>query len=138
MSSQMAVLRLPASIESFEPFRSFALAELERESGLAALLPRLELVLEELLINIINYAYRGGEGEIEVECEAPNPKEFRLRIRDWGAPFNPLEQQNPDLSADIQSREVGGVGIFLVKQMTSGLTYQRLNGANILTAWFEN
>jgi serine/threonine-protein kinase RsbW len=134
----MAVLRLPASMESFEPFRSFALAELERESSLTSLLPRLELVLEEILVNIINYAYKGGEGEIEVECEAASPKAFRLSIRDWGSPFNPLEQKTPDLSADIEKREVGGVGVFLVKQMTSRLAYERLNGANVLTAWFEN
>lgn len=134
----MVSLRLSARMESYGVFRSFVVEQLERESGLKELIPKVDLVLEEVLVNAVNYAYPDGNGEIEVECEVAGPKEFRLTVRDWGAPFNPLEQADPDLTADIDSREVGGVGIFLVKQMTSRLHYEYISGANVLTAWFEN
>ncbi|MDA8307423.1 MAG: ATP-binding protein [Deltaproteobacteria bacterium] len=134
----MVTLRLPARMESFGAFRSFVVEQMERESDLEELIPRVDLVLEEVLINAINYAYPNGEGDIEVECEVAGPKKFRVTVKDWGAPFNPLEQEDPDLTADIDSREVGGVGIFLVKQMTSRLDYEYTNGGNVLTAWFED
>lgn len=133
----MPTLRLPARLESYEPFRSFVVAQMEREGSLGELIPKVDLVLEEVLINVINYAYPGGEGEIEVQCETPGPREFRVTVRDWGAPFNPLEQADPDLTTDIDSRQVGGVGIYLVKHMTSRLSYEYTNGGNVLTAWFE-
>ena len=133
----MPTLRLPAVMESFGTLRSFVLSEMEREDDLRDLVPQVDLVLEEVLINVINYAYPRGEGEIEVECEAEGPGRFRLTVKDWGRPFNPLEQADPDVTADIDSREVGGVGIFLVKQMTGRLHYDYTGGGNVLTAWFE-
>ena len=58
----MAILRLPASMESFGSLRSFVLQELERQGGLEELAPRVDLVMEEVLVNAINYAYPKGEG----------------------------------------------------------------------------
>ena len=133
----MAKLRLPASMESFESFRSFVLRELERRGGLEELAPRVDLVMEEVLVNAINYAYPTGEGEIEVECLAEGPGRFCVRVKDWGVPFNPLEQDTPDLSADISSRRVGGLGIYLVRQMAAGLAYECREGGNVLTIRFE-
>jgi len=132
----MAILRLPASMESFESFRSFVLQELERQGGLEELAPRVDLVMEEVLVNAINYAYPKGGGEIEVECLAEGSGSFRVTVRDWGVAFNPLERAPPDLSADISSRQVGGLGIYLVKQMAGRLTYECRDGGNVLTIWF--
>ena len=60
-----------------------------------------------------------------------------MTVRDWGVPFNPLDQAAPDLAADISSRQVGGLGIYLVKQMASRLTYEYRDGGNVLKLWFE-
>ena len=133
----MSTLRLPASMESFGSLRAFVLQELERQSGLEELAPRVDLVMEEVLVNAINYAYPKGEGKIEVECLAEGPGRFRVTVRDWGVAFNPVEQAPPDLSADISSRQVGGLGIYLVKQMAGRLTYECRDGGNVLTIWFE-
>jgi anti-sigma regulatory factor (Ser/Thr protein kinase) len=135
--AKMPRLCLPASMESFESFRSFVLQELERGNGLEELLPQVDLVMEEVLVNVINYAYPKGEGKIEVACLAEGPGRFRVTVRDWGVPFNPLDQATPDLSADISSRQVGGLGIYLVKQMARRLTYEYRDGGNVLTVWFE-
>ena len=133
----MSILRLPASMESFGSLRAFVLQELERQSGLEELAPRVDLVMEEVLVNAINYAYPKGEGEIEVECLAEGPGKFRVMVKDWGVPFNPLDQAPPDLSMDISSRRIGGLGIYLVKQMAGRLTYECRDGGNVLTIWFE-
>ncbi|MGO8944315.1 MAG: ATP-binding protein [Syntrophobacteraceae bacterium] len=133
----MSTLRLPSSMESFGSFRSFVLQELERENGLEELVPRVDLVMEEVLVNAINYAYPDGEGKIEVECLVEGTVRFRVTVRDCGVPFNPLDQAAPDLSTDISRRQVGGLGIYLVKQMASQLTYEYRDGTNILTLWFE-
>lgn len=134
----MPTLRLPASMESFESFRSLVLLEMERESGLEELVPRVDLVMEEVLVNVISYAYPQGNGEIEVECVADGPGRLRLTIKDWGVPFNPLDRASPDLSTDISNRQVGGLGIYLVKQMASQLVYEYRDGGNVLTLWFES
>ncbi len=133
----MSTLRLSASMESFETFRSFVLREMNRERDLEELIPQVELVLEEVLVNVINYAYGQGNGDIEVECGAEGPGKFHVIVTDWGTAFNPLDQADPDLSTDISNRRIGGLGIHLVKHMATRLNYERRNGGNILTLWFE-
>ncbi len=133
----MITLRLPANMESLGHFRSFVLSEMEREGDLQELTPQVDLVLEEILVNVIHYAYEKGKGEIEVECGAEAPGTFRVTVTDWGKAFNPLDQADPDLSASIDDRGIGGLGIHLAKHMASRLNYERRNGGNILTLWFE-
>jgi anti-sigma regulatory factor (Ser/Thr protein kinase) len=87
----MPTLHLPAAMESLESFRSFVLRELGREKGLDGLAPQVDPILEEILVNAINYAYPLGNGEIEVECMAEGPEMFRVTVRDWGVPLNPLD-----------------------------------------------
>ncbi|MEM5790069.1 MAG: ATP-binding protein, partial [Syntrophobacteraceae bacterium] len=120
----MPILRLPASMESFEPFRSFVLQHLKGDSQLEDLTNRVDLALEEVLVNAIHYAYPENEGEIEIECRADGEGRFYIALRDWGGAFNPVEQAAPDLTSDIDHRQVGGLGIFLVKQMASRLAYE--------------
>jgi anti-sigma regulatory factor (Ser/Thr protein kinase) len=132
----MSKLRLPANLKSFETFRTFILQELERENGSEELVHRVDLAIEEVLVNSISYAYPNGEGEIEVECFYEGPGEFLVTVKDWGVPFNPLDQASPDLSADISSRRVGGLGIYLVRQMSDRQTYEYRNGGNVITLLF--
>lgn len=133
----MSRLRLPASMESFGLFRSFVLEELERTGELDDLVPKVDLVLEEVLVNAIHYAYPGAHGELEVECLSESPGKFLVTVKDWGIAFNPLDQAPPDLSSDVSSRQVGGLGIFFVTQMTERLHYEYRDGGNVLTMWFQ-
>jgi serine/threonine-protein kinase RsbW len=133
----MSSLRLPASMKSFASFRSFVLRELERERGLDELAPRVDLVLEEVPVNAIHYSHPQGNGGIEVECLAEGPESFRVTARDWGVAFNPLDHAAPHLSADISSRKVGSLGIYLAKQIADRLTHEYRDGSNVLTLWFE-
>jgi serine/threonine-protein kinase RsbW len=132
---RLATLHLPAAMESLESFRSFVLRELGREKGLDGLASQVDLILEEVLVNAINYAYPLGNGEIEVECMAEGPEMFRVAVGDWGVPLNPLDQPAPDPMTDIAKRRVGGLGIYLAKQMASRLIYEYRDGGNTLMIW---
>jgi anti-sigma regulatory factor (Ser/Thr protein kinase) len=105
-----------------------------RDAGLADdTVSELELVLEEVLVNIISYAYDAeGVGTVHVSATVDDAR-VSLEFRDRGAAFNPLEKAEPDLDADIHDRPIGGLGIFLVNQLSTSVGYERRNGENILT-----
>ncbi|WP_028587397.1 ATP-binding protein [Desulfocurvus vexinensis] len=132
----MATLRLPAALDRLDQYREFVLG-CAREAALPADREgKLELILEELLVNVARYAYPDGQGEVELCCGA-DPGRFVLVIRDWGPPFDPLAACTPDLDAGVDERPIGGLGIFFVRQMADGLAYRREDGANELTIHFD-
>ncbi len=131
-----ATLRLPAALERLDDFRAFVVDEARRSAVPDAMLGKLELVLEELLVNVISYAYPEGGGEIEVACGLDGGS-FALGIRDWGPAFDPLQAGTPDLDADVDDRPIGGLGIFFVKSMASEVTYAREGEANALRLRFD-
>ena len=93
----------------------------------------LRLVCDELIVNVVSYAYpEGADGYLDVEIEK-TPQEITIRFKDGGKPFNPLENKMPDIDAPLEERQIGGLGIFLtIKQMDS-VTYQYANNENVLT-----
>ena len=130
-----AKLTLPATHESFARLREFVL---DQASGLSPeLVVKIDLVVEELLLNIINYAYEPDRpGTVTVECGFEAGRGFVLRLLDSGKPFNPLERPDPDPALGLEDRNVGGLGIFLVKEMSLSQDYRRQDGANILEIVF--
>jgi anti-sigma regulatory factor (Ser/Thr protein kinase) len=131
----MKTLRLPAVLESLEPLRGFAVGQAEDAGLTMDRVFKLELALEEILVNIINYAYPSASGEVEVAC-AMDQDLFRLTIQDWGLPFDPLAKKDPDLTENIEDREIGGLGIFFVREMADEVGYERLGETNLLSIAF--
>ena len=98
----------------------------------------LELVMEELVVNVFSYAYPDHIGDIEVECFlSQDSPQFCVTIRDWGAAFNPLEQEPPDTQSSCEERQIGGLGIFLAKEMTDSLSYQYTGETNEVSFRFN-
>ena len=128
----MHTLRLPAKLESVEIVRSFVLQTIKDLNITPEIVSKIELVLEEVLTNVIKYAYPTREGDVEVQCTLLNKDKLCFVIQDWGNPFNPLTKNSPDLSTDLFEREIGGLGIFLVRKMVDKLDYQHVEGKNIL------
>lgn len=93
---------------------------------------QIELVLEELLVNIINYAYPQEPGTIEVRYHLSKPSLLTFEIIDNGIPFDPLAMPEVDTEAPLEDRSIGGLGIFLVRNIAEDVDYQRQNGKNIL------
>lgn len=132
----MSALRATADLSSLHPMRDHALAH-ARKSGLSIELePKLDLVLEEILVNVASHAYGGEAGEVELECEVTND-EFCCTVRDWGIPFNPLAQDEPDTTQPLNERPIGGLGLLFVTTMPNSCSYRRNGEANELTFCFS-
>lgn len=94
----------------------------------------INLVIEEALTNIIFYAFTDiNKHEIKMSVSLNNNKRLRIKITDSGIPFNPLNQQQPDITLPVEERPVGGLGIFLISQIMDRMHYSRQNNQNILT-----
>ena len=94
---------------------------------------KVRLALEELLVNVVSYAYAPLKGDFEVKYEVDaEEKMLSVTIIDSGKPFNPLEAEDPELHAALADRPIGGLGIFMVKNMMDDITYTREDGKNIL------
>ena len=137
MDTRGISLRIPATIESLGLVQDFV-GEHATRLGLGAdLAGKLELVVEELVVNIGSYAYPQGEGDMEVDCVlSPDATRFCLILRDWGAAFDPLDRDAPDLEGGLDEREPGGLGIFLVREMADECTYRRSADMNEFRACF--
>jgi anti-sigma regulatory factor (Ser/Thr protein kinase) len=93
----------------------------------------LELIVEEVLVNIISYAYAApGEGRVSLDARV-DPNAVTLVFRDFGAPFDPLARRPPDLDVPHAERPIGGLGIFLTTELASEVAYERRDGSNVLT-----
>jgi len=126
-------IRLPARMDSLHVFIEQAAACAEKQGFSPDRINDVELALEELLVNIISYAYPEGEGPIEMTCRTDARGRLVFEIADSGVPFNMLAYGDPDTTADIEERRIGGLGIFFVKQLMDEVHYRREDDRNILT-----
>lgn len=94
----------------------------------------LKIAYEEIVINVIHYAYGEDKGLIRVLIDfLEDPKRLFIEVQDHGVPFNPLERADPDINAPAEERSIGGLGIFMTKKIMDTVTYRRKDGMNILT-----
>ena len=90
---------------------------------------KLSVVVEELVLNIVDYA---NSDYLDVEI-IRDEKSITLRFHDGGIPFNPLEKEEPDFTIPLEDRKIGGLGIFMVTKYMDTVTYERTGEENILT-----
>jgi len=82
------------------------------------------LMADELAANVCHYAYPGGEGDYEVEVAFEGDL-CTFRLIDWGIPFDPTQLKDPDVTASVEDRKIGGLGIFFVKKSSERFEYRR-------------
>ena len=125
-----ASLKIPPTLDQLERIAAVVEDLGEQDNWPPDLIFKVNLVLDELSVNIVNY---GGEAsEIEVSLAA-DAEEVRVVISDDGKPFDPLnDAAEPDLDAALEDRPIGGLGIHLVREMMDELHYRRENGKNRL------
>ncbi len=94
---------------------------------------QLILSLEEIYVNIVNYAYKEQMGECRIFYEVIETKQgLRIVVKDRGVPFNPLEKENPKLTDSVEEKPIGGLGIYMVRQNMDTIQYHYENGENVL------
>ena len=93
----------------------------------------LNLAVEEAVVNVINYAYpEGVEGDIEL-CAYKTSDSVVFELKDQGIAFDPTKVGEADTTSDLDERQIGGLGIFLTKEMMDIVEYRRDGNTNILT-----
>ena len=99
----------------------------------ATLTMQMNLAIEEAVVNVMNYAYLPGtHGDVTVEAQS-NDVRLKFTIIDSGAPFDPTVKADADTSLSAEERPIGGLGIYLVRQLMDSINYERVDGHNVLT-----
>lgn len=95
---------------------------------------QIAIAVEEVFINIVSYAYKPGRGDTTLRLDvSQDPAEVTITFIDHGVPFDPLAKEDPDIDLPAKQRKVGGLGIFVVKNLMDDVFYEYRNGQNILT-----
>jgi serine/threonine-protein kinase RsbW len=131
----MAKIELSTEMENLGEILDFV----DQEAGKAGFSTRrmseIRLAAEEALVNIFSYAYPNKNGRVSVSCFLKEDR-FVLELLDSGIPFNIMAASGPDVSSPLSERDVGGLGIYFIKEMTTETKYVRDKGQNRLTLVF--
>ena len=122
----------PAEVDALNDVMTFVEGELEKADCPASAAMQITVAVEELFVNIAHYAYPGETGSMKLGVDITDGV-ATLRFVDYGIPFDPLQKTDPDVTLDAESRNIGGLGIFMVKKSMDDVQYERKDNQNILT-----
>jgi len=126
-------ITLPNNIEEIPQLADFVEEICELVGYDPATTMSMNLALEEAVVNVMNYAYpSGAQGEVNIEAMADN-NYLTFIIRDRGIPFDPTVKKDVDTTLSAEERPIGGLGIYLVRQLMDSINYEREHGKNVLT-----
>ena len=130
----MKELTVPASRESIPEVSAMIDGELEALDCPLKAQMQIDVAVDEMLANITSYAYEDGTGDLTVRFDYDAGRSAAvITFMDSGKPFNPLEREDPDVTLSVEERQIGGLGIFLVKKTMDDMEYRRERDRNILT-----
>jgi anti-sigma regulatory factor (Ser/Thr protein kinase) len=122
-----------AEIQELHKFREWVRVRLAQGGFETSAIRKLELASEEAFVNVITHSYAGRKGKVEIGLKW-GPGHVEIIMRDWGPPFDPLSNaSNVDLEAPLEEREIGGLGIHLMRHVMDELIYKREKDENVLT-----
>ena len=129
----MKELSIDATVENIAPVTDFVNGELEALRCPERIRRQIDVAIDELFGNIAQYAYDPEVGPATVRVEVvQDPLAVVITFIDHGVPYDPLAQTDPQIHLPLEERQVGGLGIFLVKKTMDDVTYEYKNGQNIL------
>ena len=127
-------IEVEADIQNLPEVQAFVETHLEDVECPPKAQMQIGLAVEEIFVNIANYAYTPGRGNAIVRVEVTEePVAVTITFLDHGIPYDPLAKTDPDVSLSAQERDIGGLGIFLAKKTMDDISYEYKNGQNILT-----
>ncbi|MBQ8706308.1 MAG: ATP-binding protein [Paludibacteraceae bacterium] len=125
-------LTLKNKVEELTKLPEFVDTVCEKAGIDMALIASLNLALEEAATNVVLYAYEGQEGMVDIDA-IYNTDYIKFVITDTGIPFDPTQKEDADTTLSAEERPIGGLGIFLVRQIMDSVIYERTDGKNVLT-----
>ena len=94
---------------------------------------QIDIAVEELFVNIAHYAYNPEVGPVTIRVEVQKePLAVTVTFIDHGVPYDPLAKEDPDITLSAEERQIGGLGIFMVKKSMDDIAYEYKDGQNIL------
>ena len=130
----MAELTLQASLEKLDEVLAFVEENLEKNDCPMKVLMQVQIAVEEIFVNISHYAYDSEQGTVTIRVEVGgDPLQVIITFIDQGVPYDPLQKEDPDVTLSAEDRQIGGLGIFMVKKSMDDVKYEYADGKNILT-----
>lgn len=129
----MKELTLDAKVENIEKVTAFVDEQMESLRCPVKAQMQIDIAIDELFGNIAHYAYHPEIGPVTVRVEIQEtPPSVVITFIDNGVPYNPLAKEDPDISLSAKERQIGGLGIYMVKKSMDDITYEYKDGQNIL------
>ena len=126
-------LEIEAKDDNLDTVIGLVTEEMEKMDCPPKIVIKMSVAVEEIFVNIAHYAYgdKTGSAKIQVEgCE--DPRGISITFIDSGMPYDPLEKEDPDINLSAEERQIGGLGIFMVKKTVDDIDYKYEDGKNIL------
>ncbi|MDD7218441.1 MAG: ATP-binding protein [Clostridia bacterium] len=124
----------PADKNNLDDVLDFVSTEMEKADCSMKKIMQITVVMEEMFVNVADYAYPDEPGQVKISIEFDSGKtKMKIRMADHGIPFNPLDRKDPDITLSAEERQIGGLGIYMMKKTMDEVYYVYENGENILT-----
>ena len=129
----MKELTIAATVENIESVTDFVNEQLEALDCPMKAQMQIDIAIDEIFSNIAHYAYNPEIGQATVRVEVPeDPLSVMITFIDNGVPYDPLAKADPDTTLSAEERDIGGLGIYMVKKSMDEIVYEYKNGHNIL------
>lgn len=129
----LAELAIEATLENVDKVVDFVEKTLEDTDISMKIKMTVNIAVDEIVSNVARYAYHPDTGTVEVKIATlDNGKLLELTFIDSGVPYDPLKTVDPDTTLSAEEREIGGLGIFIVKKSMDEMEYEYKEGKNIL------
>lgn len=129
----MSELNVEAKTENLDQVLAFVDRHLEEKGCEMKVQMQLDVAVEELFVNIAQYAYHPDIGVATIRVEVQEePLAVIITFIDNGVPYDPLAKEDPDITLPAEERQIGGLGIYMVKKSMDDISYEYKNGQNIL------
>ncbi len=129
----MNELTVDATVENIPTVTDFVDEQLEAHGCPMKAQMQIDIAIDELLSNIAYYAYSSGSGTVTIRVEiAEEPLSVLITFIDNGVPYDPLKKEDPDTTLSADQRDIGGLGIYMVKKSMDGVEYEYKDGQNVL------
>ena len=130
----MREMDIAATLENLDTVMAFVDQQLEEVGCSMKAQMQIDIAVEEVYVNIAHYAYNPEIGGVTIRVQIEEePLEIILTFIDKGKPFDPLAKEDPDVTLAVEDRQIGGLGIFMVKKSMDNISYEYKEGRNILT-----
>ena len=127
-------ITLPATVENIGKITAFVEGRMEEKDCPLKQIMQVSMAVDEVMANVAMYAYAPGTGDVTVAVDFDDgSRTVSITFIDRGVAFDPLAKDDPDVTLSAEERQIGGLGIFLVKKTMDGMDYRREDGKNILT-----